>query len=396
MKKIIIGLILLPFSFILAGPIAVNELYFNEQMALIYLADLNFDRPESSPLLFEYEFSLPGEACPYKMPPRVHFHFSLMAKIPSLGWSSYRDVLAVTINPFYMKGSFRLSNRQMGSAVSADAVQYSCGGTGPFVDMNGGTFFTHRENFRPLKETLYRSGQLPAGAYLFQFTAWDENGPQTFSHELTITGSSTLELISPGSEIASTGEWLEIQNCFPVFQWESETVSGSDFAIRVCEYDPVRHSSANQALQDEAALPFPDNGGYYSLGSNTTFYTYNPATAGKELLFGRYYVWQIEKKTLSSSGIVSQKSPIYGFLLGDPADAGGSGGNVSDPLLIALRQLIGMEKYNELLGGEGYLSGYYPEGTIEIDRQTVPANVLQSLIEQLSNGEISIKSITVE
>jgi hypothetical protein len=395
-KEKITGLLLLAFSLTMAGPITVNELYFNEQMAIVYLADLNFDRPENNPLLFEYEISLPGEACPYAMPPRVHFRFALMAKIPGLGWNNYRDILAVTLNPFYMKGSFRLSNRQMGNNILADAIQYTCSGAGPFVDMNGGTFFTHRENFQPLKEAFYRSGQLPAGNYLFQFTAWDEYGPVHFSHEVNIAGSSNLELISPGSEIASTGEWLETQNRFPVFQWESETVSGSEFGIRICEYDPARHSSVNQALSDEAALPFPDNGGYFSMGSNTTIYTYNPATAGKELIYGRYYVWQIEKTTMSSSGTVSQKSQIFGFLLSDPAETGGSGANVSDPLLIALRQLIGMERFNELFSDEGHLNGYFPEGTIELDRQTVPANVLQPLIEQAVNGELTIKSIRVE
>lgn len=382
----------------IGGELMVQETYFNEDMAVIYLNDLNFSDPANSPLLFEYIINATIQECPYPRPPYIRFQFTLSARIPSLGWEDYKDILSVRMNPFYLKGQMRLSNRMMGSNVDESQIMYDCPEAGSFVDMNGGTFYTSAVYYDELKTQLYRSGQLPGGNYLFGFNVTDENGGQySFEHELSLAALTALELLEPGSDVESSGEWLNIMNKFPVFQWTGESTSGSEYAIRVCEYDPQLHHNVYEAMRDESVLPYPDNGSFFSLGANVTLYGYDPSTAGKELAYGSYYVWQIRKRMKTSGGLAEEESPVFGFFMMDPAESGGnSATSESDPLLLAIRQLIGFDQFNSLFNSEGELSGFTPEGSLTINGETVTLNSLQEIIQAYQNGELTLKQITVE
>jgi len=382
-----------------AAEIAVTEHYFNDAIVAFYLSDFDLENPQNNQLIFEYRIGEKGSTrCVFPESVTVSMEFTLKARIFSLGWSNYRDIATVTMSPFDLYGPMHISNQLLGSNVDETMVRYECPDAGPYVDLNGGRVDINSENLAAISNVIFATNKLPAGQYSFNFTVYNESegGSASINREINISSPTSLQLLGPGSNSESSADFEQIFTKYPVFQWESENCSSCSYRIRICAYDRSMHSSPLSALQDESALPFPDDGGYFDLGANINTFSYDPSYAGLELEFGRSYVWQIVKEFGTTSGSAEVKSEIYAFTVTDP-----SGGNIgtgipSDPVSNSLKSLIGESRFLQLFSSGGDLNGFMSNGRVTLNGNTISVGELEMIRSAIGNGSYTIQNISVE
>ena len=279
--------------------------------------------------------------------------------------------------------------------------------------------FIPEEEFAQLQTAILSGLKLPAGDYMFNFGIYPEGStglaPLSEKQVISVGNPTDLELVAPGGML---DENIEIYSIYPLFQWESSDFMWTDghctecgYFIRVAEYNRTIHSSIDEAMNDQANLPYPDNGRFYPLPSqlvaagsgrgdlltaNNTFQY--PFTDSKPLENGKTYVWQIQKVFPTTSGSELLESNIFVFSIpsmGGGDDTGGSTSGGSNIYLQILEQIIDADTYNALFGGE--LEGFYPTGVVTLnDTQQLTQDQLTALAGQVMAGQISIKSIGVE
>ena len=65
-------------------------------------------------------------------------------------------------------------------------------------------------------------------------------------------------------------------------------------------------------------------------------------------------------------------------------------------ILIALEQALGQDQFNALFGSSNNLQDFIPTGQIEINGVIVDESSLNYLLNQISNNDYQIQSVTVE
>ena len=133
---------------------------------------------------------------------------------------------------------------------------------------------------------------------------------------------------------------------------------------------------------------------------STASFSY-PVIGARELEEGKLYVWQIKKELPTTSGAGVFLSPISVFKLADPSANNQEVFNtstqvISEPILIALKDLLGEDSFDAYFGNEGEFVNYLLNGTYRINTETTTSNDILKIIDQLQQGTISIVSISIE
>lgn len=408
------------FSFAVAqtGELSLGTNYFNN-VEVFYIADFDFNNGMNNPDIFEYYLSYiapDGDGTPGSGTPiQLSIEFEMIANVPSLGLDN-RRIIHIKTQPFYFNGEVNISTKNLD--INMDNIYYTDGRevTGIYKDEFE---FIPEEEFAQLQTAILSGLKLPAGEYMFNFGIYPEGStglaPLSEKQVISVGNPSDLELVAPGGPL---DENIEIYSIYPLFQWESTDFMWTEgnchecgYFIRVAEYNRTIHSSIDEALNDQANLPYPDNGQFYPLPSllvaagagrgdlltadNTFQY---PFTDSKPLEDGKTYVWQIQKVFPTTSGSELLESNIFVFSIpsmGGGDDTGGATSGGSNIYLQILEQIIDADTYNALFSGE--LEGFFPTGVVTLnDTQQLTQDQLTALASQVLAGQISIKSIGVE
>jgi len=227
-------------------------------------------------------------------------------------------------------------------------------------------------------------GSMPSGNYSFNLNVF-ANGytfePIGFqpNKQISIVAPANIDLIFPS-------QWYEfVSDTNPVFEWSSSGCD--DYYIRICEYNPIQHSSPEDAMQSEASYPFPDNGSFASLGSSNQL-DYS-SVSGKPLEVGKTYAWQVKKKCSTTGSDQEFYSEIYGFTISEA-------GQTISPCQQQLRDVFGGSQYNVLFGTNGPLEGYGVCADFSLDGNTINSTEFGALLVQLMSGAYEIESITTQ
>ena len=245
-------------------------------------------------------------------------------------------------------------------------------------------------------------GKLPDGIYDFSIKLSNFSHPHSEiieSKSINITTPTSLNMIYPGGALTDTAQNL-VYTPYPVFQWSTETCLTCELYIRVAEFDPELHSSLGEAIEDVTSLPIDQIEGWHNITENTASFSY-PVIGARELEEGKLYVWQIKKELPTTSGAGVFLSPIAVFKLADPSANNQEGFNnstqvISEPILIALKDLLGEDTFDAYFGNEGEFVNYLLNGTYRINTETTTSNDILKIIDQLQQGTISIVSISIE
>jgi len=380
--------------------LATNYFY---NMETFYLLDFDFNNGKNSPDFFSYSLSyqpndINGE------PIKICIEFEMSADIPSLNLTNSR-VFYIKTQPFDFKGEVTISSQDLD--MNMKNIYYMDGKplTGIRIDESE---FLPKSQRKKIESMIMTFGKLPSGNYMFNFSILNEAGAmlKNQSQTISIANPATLDLISPGGALE---ENFVISTLYPVFQWESidfmwssANCSECGYYIRVTEYNQSRHSSIEEALNDRANIPYPDNGRFLKLPSipvsnisAANLYTADntfqfPLTGAKALENGKTYVWQIQKTYPTTSGPETVESPIFAF-----STTASENLNAAQYLRL-LEQLIDPSLLESLLKGE--LNGYSPTGVVTLNNsQQMTFEQLSTLVTQALAGTITVKPpITIE
>ena len=420
--KMLILSILLVFTFSSAvaqtGHLTLETVYFNN-VEVFYIADFDFNNGMNNPDIFEYALryeapdATPGEPGS-GTPIRIAIEFEIIANVPSLGLDNRRIIYIRTL-PFDFNGEVAISTKNLD--LNMDNIYYTDGREVTGIHKDEFEFIPEEE-FTQLQTAILSGLKLPAGDYIFNFAIYPENSsepPLSETQVISVGNPSDLELVSPGGALEDN---IEIYSIYPMFQWESTDFMWTEgncdecgYFIRVSEYNRWNHSSIEEALNDKANLPYPDNGRFYQLPSvivaagagrgdlltaDNTFQF--PFTDAKPLEEGKTYVWQIRKVFPTTSGSELLESDIFAFTIpsmGGDEESGTASGGSSNMYLQIMEQIIDADTYNALFSGE--LEGFLPTGVVTLnDTQQLTQDQLSALAAQVLAGQISIKSISVE
>jgi len=191
-----------------------------------------------------------------------------------------------------------------------------------------------------------------------------------------VTTPTPISLITPGNPVGMEPSVNYDLN--PNFVWFSNL---NEYTFKLFE---LNEQTGNTQTQEDIENLAP----YYQQEVNTTSFTY--PTSAPPLEYGNTYAWQVTAQIVSplSSNEEEYKSNVYTFKI-----SGGEEANPDDLLLINfLRQLnspSGEEAIN--LFGNGYSLK-----SLKFNDADISVNDLNNILLRLANGEIHLKSITIE
>ncbi len=344
---------------------------------IIYLTDFDFENGQSNPLIFGYRISASDNVYPVE---DVNVSLSMTANVPSLGLEN--ELLFNANVVFTLQAPIYISNRDLDQNMQDRGINDDAGNQ---INFDHFTLDMIDENQRDgLINTVMTLGSMPSGNYSFNLNVF-ANGytfePIGFqpNKQISIVAPANIDLIFPS-------QWYEfVSDTNPVFEWSSSGCD--DYYIRICEYNPIQHSSPEDAMQSEASYPFPDNGSFASLGSSNQL-DYS-SVSGKPLEVGKTYAWQVKKKCSTTGSDQEFFSEIYGFTISEA-------GQTISPCQQQLRDVFGGSQYNVLFGTNGPLEGYGVCADFSLDGNTINSTEFGALLVQLMSGAYEIESITTQ
>ena len=387
---LITGILVLNSSVSSGQTITVNELVSPDAIKIFYIGDFSFDDASNNPIIFQYRIAAD------QYPQEVKMQLTMNATVPTLGLLN-EEILYAETNAFTITNPITISNRVIDT--KTEEIYDEAGVRVPFsVPI---TREPDADTQKSLIDAVTRAGKLPSGVYTFSLEIISLSGVTVdYNFEnpkiMEILNPVSLELVGPGSFLEDE---VEIFTLFPIFQWESV---GCKYFIRVSEYDPALHSSVEEALNDVASLPFPDDGSYFGgddgLGLQSTSLQY-PLSGAKLLEYGNTYVWSIKKVCVTTAGDEEINSSIFAFKIPDLSggDDGteGTGGVITDPVLSALQSLLG-ELFDALFTGDGELAGYTIVASILLNGETATSEAVSELAEMVLSGEVTAVQFEIE
>jgi hypothetical protein len=369
-----------------------------------YLSDLDFNNAVHNADVFSFTISYlpPSSASEFI---ELQFEYEIYVDIPSLGLENRRLFYLLTEPILFGVGSLTLTSQNLD--LNMDGVCYDSGNLLGDLEIAESELMPDAE-FYTLQQVVIGSGQMPAGRYLILFNVVHNGCRESVQHVFEVSNPTALTLIAPGGTV---DDQQEIFTLFPLFQWESvplfwDPLNCPDcgYGIRVAQYDEELHSSFEDALADQASLPFDDTGGYYpiptissgmgSLVTSANSFQY-PSFSASPLEYGKNYVWQIRKTYKTTSGPESTDSEIYGFKIADLGESKSLG--VATPTLIMelLGELLEGQQFDALLHGE--LKGFTPTGVFVLDDSlTLSSEDVVRLLNELNHEKSRLKSVRIE
>lgn len=356
-RALFLSMFSLLFPILLSAQVTVDLQLFIPNNGMIFLNDLNLTNLANAPLLFSVRIQNL-----YPDSKQLVLHFGIKR--------DNQILLDGTTEPFSIQAApaqIYLTSQNLLSEGGQYALQN--------YDIGDAT--------DELFDAILAQGKLPSGTYRFYVDIFIQENNQLIADdfvEITITSSTTLDLISPGQP-AEAGQFMEIYTPLPFFQWHS---TARKFRITVCEKLAI-NSSPPDVMNNEPRLQ--------RIVENLSFFQYPPAGAWP-LEEGKTYYWQIVALIPSSSGDVELESEIWGFKI-----ANISNGMLSiyhQQLLNLLYSLLSDADMRTLFENGGALEGFTFTGVMLNNDRTITMEDLLAIIEQAVSDQISIDGFFVE
>ena len=356
------------------------------EYATYYISSFDLNTGGTNVQIFRYQLT----SDEYPVPVRIWFRASLVS--PSLGISSPSTIIEIVTDPFDLKAPVILDNRDISSETTTiydmasppNSIQI----TGQVVDR------LDPSQVDAILQSILASGKIADGEYTFEIQIQSVSGQILASDAKTIVVQSpvSISLEYPGGVLADTLDNV-VYTTFPIFQWFSQPCAGCNTFIRVAEYDPVVHSSLEDAIDDQRVLPFDQNETWYLIDNINSFqYPFSGAFPLEE---GKVYGWQVMMTLPTTSGAEDMASPIFAFKIGTTGTVETTGA-VTNPLLVVLQQVLGEDQFNAFFGSGNEFQGYTPTGQIEINGITVDEASVSYLLNQILSNNYQIQSVGVE
>lgn len=356
------------------------------EYATYYISSFDLNTGGTNVQIFRYQLT----SDEYPVPVRIWFRASLVS--PSLGISSPSTIIEIVTDPFDLKAPVILDNRDISSETTTiydmasppNSIQI----VGQVVDR------LDPSQVDAILQSILASGKIADGEYTFEIQIQSVSGQILASDAKTIVVQSpvSISLEYPGGVLADTLDNV-VYTTFPIFQWFSQPCAGCNTFIRVAEYDPVVHSSLEDAIDDQRVLPFDQNETWYLIDNINSFqYPFSGAFPLEE---GKVYGWQVMMTLPTTSGAEDMASPIFAFKIGTTGTVETTGA-VTNPLLVVLQQVLGEDQFNAFFGSGNEFQGYTPTGQIEINGITVDEASVSYLLNQILSNNYQIQSVGVE
>ena len=373
------------FNFIKSQSIILSGEIF--EYATYYVNSFDFGTGATSVQIFRYELS----SDQYPVSVKVRFNTSMVS--PALGIYNEQTIISIETDPFQLLAPVILDNRDLSSETST--IFDNDTPPNP-IDLNGNIIeILNPSQADAIMQSVLTTGQIADGEYTFEVVILSENDQvlASDSRTLLVQSPSSIVLESPGGTLSDTLENV-VYSTFPIFQWSSQSCNGCNSFIRVAQYNPLTHSSVEEAIEDQRVLPFDQSEEWYPI-DNLNSYQYPPSDA-YPLEQGSIYCWQIMKTIPTTSGSEQMVSSIYAFMI-NQSDGENSNNNSSmNTLLIALEQVLGQDQFNALFGSGNDLQDFIPTGQIEINGVSVDESSLNYLLNQINSDSYQIQSIVIE
>ena len=378
-----------------------------------YVGAIDLTTGTSNVPIFDYTLSGPSDEQEYVPPITFHAEFSIRIKSPELGFVDMTTLLNIeTEEKISMTAPIRLKNQDfnLDSKEILDTQGKSVAITFTITEM----FDMNMTEAEDMVSGVVTMGRLPDGIYEYSLTIkdferTDENGDAVpgFTQEniikietINITTPTSLNLLYPGGVLADSSQNI-VFTPYPVFQWSTETCITCELFIRVAEFNPELHSSLGEAIEDVTSLPMDQIAGWEMIATGTSFQY--PSAGSRELEAGKLYAWQIKKTLPTTLGADAYLSTISVFKLAEPAatsnqdeDFPTSTPVISEPILIALKDLLGEDTFDAYFGDDSEFANYLPSGIYRINNENTTSNDILQILDQLKQGTISIVNINVE
>jgi hypothetical protein len=185
----------------------------------------------------------------------------------------------------------------------------------------------------------------------------------------------------------------EVYTTFPLFVWYPPiSCLNCESEIRISQYIPNRHSSVEDAINDE--LLIPSNNEEWEIVGNISSFQY-PISQVRPLHPNSVYVWQVRTKLLSTQGDEYISSPIWAYKIGLYADSYFDH-EQKHPLLDIIRKAITEEKYKLYFGQNAYLEEFIPTGNFMINGELKEESDIVFYLNRVINKKDLIVNISVK
>ena len=356
------------------------------EYATYYISSFDLNTGGTNVQIFRYQLT----SDEYPVPVRIWFRASLVS--PSLGISSPSTIIEIVTDPFDLKAPVILDNRDISSETTTiydmasppNSIQI----VGQVVDR------LDPSQVDAILQSILASGKIADGEYTFEIQIQSVSGEMLASDAKTIVVQSpvSISLEYPGGVLADTLDNV-VYTTFPIFQWFSQPCAGCNTFIRVAEYDPVVHSSLEDAIDDQRVLPLNQNESWFLIDNINSFqYPFSGAFPLEE---GKIYGWQVMMTLPTTSGAEEMPSSIFAFKIGTAGNVE-TIGTVTNPLLLMLQQVLGEDQFNAFFGAGNEFQGFNPTGQIEINGITVDEASVSYLLNQILSNNYQIQSVGVE
>ena len=357
------------------------------EYATYYINSFNINTGATNVQIFRYQLSSADTGFQ-----EIKVHFKISMKSPDIGINGDQTIIEVKTDPFKFKNGVFLDNRFISSETT---IIYDLDSPPNSIELRGQVI----GRLDPLEteilmQSVMTTGKIPDGEYTFEVNILSTNDQILASDSKIILVQSpvAITLESPAGALSDTLE-NTIFTTFPIFQWFSQICNGCVTYIRVAKFNPTIHSSMEDAMEDQRVLPFDQSIDWYQIDNINSFQY--PFSGAYPLEEGSVYCWQVMVKSPTTSGSEQMLSSIASFKIGQA-------GNIeldtmiSNPILMALKQVLGENQYNSLFGSGSELSGYNPTGQISINDAPVDQSELTNLLNQIISNTYQIQSVRVD
>ena len=357
------------------------------EYATYYINSFDMNTGSTNVQIFRYQLSSADTGF---QEVKVHFKASMIS--PAIGINDDQTIIEIKTDPFQFKNGVLLDNRFISSETS---IIYDMDSPPNSIELKGQVIGRlNPSEAEILMQSVMTTGKIPDGEYTFEVNILSTNDQILVSDSKIILVQSpvAITLESPAGSLSDTLE-NTIFTTFPIFQWFSQTCNSCVTHIRVAQFNSTIHSSMEDAMEDQRVLPFDQTIDWYQIDNINSFQY--PFSGAYPLEEGNVYCWQIMITSPTTSGSEQMLSSIASFKIGQA-------GNIeldammSNPILMALKQVLGENQYNSLFGSGSELSGYNPTGQISVNGAPVDQSSLTNLLNQIISNTYQIQSVRVD
>lgn len=398
MNKILKNITLAAITFIFFSAIVVaqdcdecqftiDENFFNSSIVGYYLGGFNPSTGDTDVLLFEYIISGPSQCYHGSNTEVINVEFSIDIFSPALGFTTPTEFLDATLVLSDFTGPVRIKNTDIN--VGTSTVD------GADLQINQPQVHVTNAELESMASYIINTGKIPNGTYVFSFTLTSGSNESDcsgqaidqFVRTVEIYEPTFLDLISPGERNIASAEQSPVFSTFPVFNWSTDMCSACNYGIRVSEYDPSKHSSLSEALNDNSSLPLDQSKDFFTITGEGLNFQY-PSSGGIELFPGNYYVWQIRRDYGTTVGQKEDYSEIFIFKINSFDDSSSSN-------LDIIKDLLGDDMFESLFGPGKEFDGYSLSG-FQLNGAEVDGSAIQNIINSINQGNSQLIDINVE